>query len=106
QARKPSSWAFALIRSAFSRGVSMGGKVGCVVAVTLPGMRQVHITRYIMPLREGGSLPGLVDADDGFKYVVKFRGNGHGPKALIAELIGGEVARALGLRVPELVFAD
>jgi hypothetical protein len=57
----------------------MGGKVGCVVAVTLPGMRQVHITRYIMPLREGGSLPGLVDADDGFKYVVKFRGNGHGP---------------------------
>jgi len=69
-------------------------------------MRQVHITRYIMPLREGGSLPGLVDADDGFKYVVKFRGNGHGPKALIAELIGGEVARALGLRVPELVFAD
>lgn len=69
-------------------------------------MRHVHITRYIMPLREGGSLPGLCDADDGFKYVVKFRGNGHGPKALIAELVGGEVARALGLRVPELVFAE
>lgn len=69
-------------------------------------LRTVNVTRYIMPLREGGSLPGLVEADDGFKYAVKFRGNGHGPKALIAELIGGEVARALGLRVPELVFAE
>lgn len=59
-----------------------------------------------MPLREGGSLPGLAEADDGFKYVVKFRGNGHGPKALIAELIGGELARTLGLRVPEIVFAE
>ncbi|MBL7953034.1 MAG: aminotransferase class I and II [Flavobacteriales bacterium] len=71
----------------------------------MSNLRHVDITRYIMPLREGGSLPGLTDADDGFKYVVKFLGNGHGPKALIAELIGGEVARALGLRVPELVFA-
>jgi hypothetical protein len=69
-------------------------------------VRHVHITRYIMPLREGGSLPGLADADDGFKYLVKFRGNGHGPKALIAELIGGELARTLGLRVPEIVFAE
>lgn len=69
-------------------------------------LRTVQVVRYIMPLREGGSLPGLVDADDGFKYVIKFRGNGHGPKALIAELIGGEVARVLGLRVPELVFAE
>ena len=66
----------------------------------------MRVLRYIMPLREGGSLPGLTEADDGFKYVVKFRGNGHGPKALIAELIGGEIARALGLRVPELVFAE
>lgn len=74
--------------------------------MTVPALRTVHITRYIMPMREGGSLPGLADADDGFKYVVKFRGNGHGPKALVAELIGGEVARALGLRVPELVFAE
>lgn len=72
----------------------------------MPELRQVKITRYLMALREGGSLPGLAEADDGFKYVVKFRGNGHGPKALIAELIGGEVARALGLRVPELVFAE
>lgn len=57
-----------------------------------------------MPLREGGSLPALAEADDGYKYVVKFRGAGHGTKALIAELIGGEIARTLGLRVPELVF--
>jgi hypothetical protein len=73
---------------------------------TGPALRTVNVTRYVTPLREGGSLPALVEADDGFKYVVKFRGNGHGPKALIAELIGGEVARSLGLRVPELVFAE
>ena len=67
-------------------------------------LRTENVTRYIMPLREGGSLPALAEAEDGFKYVVKFRGSGHGAKALIAELIGGEVARALGLRVPEIVF--
>ena len=65
-------------------------------------LRTVNVTRYIMPLREGGSLPALAEADDSFKYVVKFRGAGHGTKALIAELIGGEVARVLGFRVPEL----
>lgn len=64
------------------------------------------MTRYIAPLREGGSLPALAEADDGFKYVVKFRGAGHGKKALVAELIGGEVARALGFRVPETVLLD
>lgn len=69
-------------------------------------LRTVTIVRYAQPLREGGSLPGLVEADDGERYVVKFRGNGHGPKALIAELIGGEVVRALGLPVPELVYAE
>ncbi|MBS1546922.1 MAG: aminotransferase class I and II [Bacteroidetes bacterium] len=74
--------------------------------ITLPELRTVGVTRYITPLREGGSLPALAEADDGFKYVLKFRGTGHGPKALISELIGGEVARALGLRVPELVFAE
>ena len=68
--------------------------------------RRQHLTRYITPLREGGSLPALAEADDGFRYVVKFRGAGHGPKALIAEFIGGEVARALGFRVPELVLLD
>lgn len=68
-------------------------------------LRTVEITRYVTPLREGGSLPAIVEADDGFLYVLKFRGAGQGIKALVAELIGGEIARALGLRVPELVFA-
>src|SRR5215217_2294383 len=69
-------------------------------------IRTVNITRYVTPLREGGSLPAIVEADDGFLYVLKFRGAGQGIKALIAELIGGEIARALGLRVPEIVFAQ
>lgn len=69
-------------------------------------LRTVNVTRYITPLREGGSLPALAEADDDFKYVLKFKGTGHGSKALIAELIGGEIARALGLKVPELVFAN
>jgi hypothetical protein len=73
--------------------------------VTSPEIRAVNVTRYITPLREGGSLPAIVEADDGFMYVLKFRGAGQGVKALIAELIGGEIARALGLRVPEIVFA-
>lgn len=68
-------------------------------------LREVQVMRYVMPLREGGSLPALADADDGFSYVLKFRGAGQREKALIAELLGGEIARALGLRVPELVFA-
>ena len=69
-------------------------------------LRTVNVTRYITPLREGGSLPALAEADDDFKYVLKFRGAGHGVKALIAELLGGEIARILGLKVPELVFAN
>jgi hypothetical protein len=68
-------------------------------------LRHVNVTRYITPLREGGSLPALVEADDQFMYVLKFRGAGQGKKALIAELLGGEMARALGLNVPELVSA-
>ncbi|WP_432223053.1 HipA family kinase [Flavobacterium sp. TMP13] len=68
-------------------------------------LRAVTVTRYITPLREGGSLPALAEADDDFKYVLKFKGAGHGVKALIAELIGGQVAKALGLQLPELVFA-
>jgi hypothetical protein len=71
-----------------------------------PKLRTVNVTRYITPLREGGSLPALADADDDFKYVLKFKGAGHGTKALIAELLGGEIARVLGLPVPELVFAN
>jgi hypothetical protein len=68
-------------------------------------MRTVNVTRYIQPLREGGSLPALAEADDDFKYVLKFRGTGHGVKTLIAEYLGGEIARTLGLKVPEQVFA-
>lgn len=68
-------------------------------------LRTVNVTRYVTPLREGGSMPAIAEADDGFLYVLKFRGAGQGPKALIAELIGGEVARALGIKMPELVFA-
>jgi hypothetical protein len=71
-----------------------------------PDIRTVNVTRYITPLREGGSMPAIAEADDGFLYVVKFRGAGQGVKALIAELIGGEIARLLGLRVPEIVFAN
>lgn len=71
----------------------------------LTELRSVNVTRYIAPLREGGSLPAVADADDGFKYVIKFKGAGHGVKALIAELIGGEIARVLGFKVPELVYA-
>jgi hypothetical protein len=69
-------------------------------------IRRVNVIRYVTPLREGGSLPAIVEADDGFLYVLKFRGAGQGVKALIAELIGGELARTLGLRVPEIVFAN
>ena len=69
-------------------------------------LRTVNVIRYVTPLREGGSLPAIVEADDGFLYVLKFRGAGQGVKALIAELIAGEIARTLGLRVPEIVFAE
>ncbi|WP_440132746.1 HipA family kinase [Chitinophaga sancti] len=70
-----------------------------------PELRTVSVTRYVTPLREGGSLPAIAEADDGFLYVLKFRGAGQGIKALIAELIGGEIARALGFKMPEIVFA-
>lgn len=71
-----------------------------------PELRTVRVTRYVTPLREGGSMPAITEADDGFLYVLKFRGAGQGIKALIAEIIGGEIARLLGLRVPEIVFAE
>jgi len=69
-------------------------------------LRTVNVIRYVTPLREGGSLPAIAEADDGFLYVLKFRGAGQGLKALVAELIGGEIARGLGFRMPELVFAN
>ncbi|MBW4889047.1 aminotransferase class I and II [Mucilaginibacter sp. HMF5004] len=69
-------------------------------------LRTVNVTRYVTPLREGGSMPAIAEADDDFLYVLKFRGAGQGPKALIAEIIGGEIARKLGFKVPEIVFAN
>lgn len=69
-------------------------------------LRTVRATRYVTPLREGGSLPAIVEADDLGLYVLKFRGAGQGALALVSELIGGEIGRALGLNVPEIVFVD
>jgi hypothetical protein len=69
-------------------------------------LRTLTATRYVTPLREGGSLPAIVEADDDGLYVVKFRGAGQGPKALVAEVLAGEIGRALGLRVPELAVID
>lgn len=69
-------------------------------------IRTQELTRYILPLREGGSLPGLAEADDGFRYAVKFKGAGHGTKGVISELIGGLVAKALKFNVPEYVLLN
>jgi hypothetical protein len=69
-------------------------------------IKTVRATQYITPLREGGSLPAIVEADDGHKYVMKFVGAGQGPKALIAEFVTGEIGRVLGLPVPEIVFME
>jgi len=69
-------------------------------------MRTLTATRYVAPLHEGGSLPAIVEADDDGLYVLKFRGAGQGPKALIAELVAGEIARVAGLPVPEIVFIE
>lgn len=69
-------------------------------------LRTVTATRYVTPLREGGSLPAIIEADDDGLYVMKFRGAGQGPKALISELVAGEIGRALGLPVPEIVLVE
>lgn len=69
-------------------------------------MRTLTATRYVTPLREGGSLPAVVEADDDGLYVLKFKGAAQGPKSLVAELVAGEIGRALGLLVPELVFME
>jgi hypothetical protein len=69
-------------------------------------MRTVNAARYVTPLREGGSLPAIIEADDEGLYVLKFRGAGQGAKALIAEVIAGELARAAGFKVPEIVFVE
>ncbi len=72
----------------------------------MPAVKTVAATRYVTPLREGGSLPAIVEADDDGMYVLKFRGAGQGPKALVAELLAGELARAAGLPVPAIVFVE
>jgi hypothetical protein len=72
---------------------------------TVRALRTISVTRYVTPLREGGSLPALVEADDDGLYVLKFRAAGHGVQALTAELLSGEIGRALGLPIPEIVFA-
>src|SRR5665213_3242179 len=71
-----------------------------------PMLRTIKATRYALALREGGSMPAIVEADDLGMYVVKFRGAGQGVLALVAELVAGEIGRALGLQVPEMVFAE
>jgi hypothetical protein len=76
------------------------------MSVFNPEIRTIETIRYLTPLREGGSLPAIVEGDDGFLYVLKFRGAGQGIKALIAELIGGMLAKAAGLKMPEIVFAE
>ena len=80
--------------------------MGGIDEILITAPRTVSVTRYVTPLREGGSLPAIVEADDDGMYVLKFRGAGQGPKALIAELLSGEIARMLGFRVPEIVFAE
>ncbi len=79
---------------------------GAIYAKMTAMLRILHATRYVTPLREGGSLPAIVEAEDDGLYVLKFRGAGQGPKSLIAELVAGEIARALGLLVPEIVFME
>ncbi|MEO7265117.1 MAG: HipA family kinase [Ferruginibacter sp.] len=76
------------------------------MTINTTDIRTVQVTRYVTALREGGSLPAIAEADDGFLYVVKFRGAGQGTRALVADIIGAELARAAGLKVPELVFAN
>jgi HipA-like kinase len=74
--------------------------------MSTPSLRSVRATKYVTPFREGGSLPGLVEADDDGLYVVKFHGAAQGPRALVAEILAGELGRALGLPVPEIVLVD
>jgi hypothetical protein len=82
----------------------MAARVRAARARDIHSVRTVIATRYVSPLREGGSLPAIVEGDDDGLYVLKFRGAGQGPKALVAELLAGEIARACGLAVPEIVF--
>src|SRR3982750_1654325 len=76
------------------------------MAALAPRLRTVAATRYVTPLREGGSLPAIVEADDAGMYVLKFRGAGQGTKVLVAEVIVGELARAAGLAIPEIAYIE
>lgn len=97
--------AYEITRTRFNYGQRSGERGACRLPDNLSGvLEQVSVIRYVTPLREGGSLPALVEADNLGTYVMKFRGAGQGPKALVAEIIGGELARRLGLRTPELVL--
>lgn len=99
-----------MIRLAPGRWSEASRATATVLRVSAPApaarLRGIVATRYVTPLREGGSMPGLVEADDDGLYVLKFRGAGQGGRALAAEVIAGELARALGLPVPELAFAE
>src|SRR5689334_20195682 len=97
-----SGWSARPLRRSCANGES---SVSPPRPTVLAAVRSVSATRYVTPLREGGSLPGLVEADDDGLYVVKFRGAGQGEGALVAEVVAGELARALGLPVPEIVVA-
>ena len=110
---RPPRWVTGTVRSGvgwspkspLGSALAGGAGRGPVVSASLV-LRRVTATRYVTPLREGGSLPAIVEADDAGLYVLKFRGAGQGPKALVAEVLAGELARALGFRVPELVLAE
>src|SRR5579871_3834648 len=88
------------------RGRAESWDYGCCYATIKGMLRTVTAVRYVTPLREGGSLPAIVEADDDGLYVLKFRGAGQGENALIAELVAGEIGRALQLPVPEIVFVE
>src|SRR3546814_5621334 len=80
--------------------------VAAAACAARSSMRTVTATRYVTPLREGGSLPAIIEADDDGMYVMKFRGAGQGAKALVAEVIAGELARLIGLPIPEIVLVE
>ena len=88
------------------RNQQVTGSSPVIGSIIFSVLRTITATEYVTPLREGGSLPAIVEGDDDGTYVLKFRGAGQGVKALIAELVSGELARLLGLRVPEIVFAN